>query len=70
MLKNLFAFFLGCLCGIVIMGGIVFVLQSQGRMDQMPMIMLLCILILIAIGVICYMIAKHKAVRQANQKLR
>ena len=52
MLKNLFSFLLGCIVGIVIMGFIVFSLQSQGRMDMMPVIMLVCELILVVIGLI------------------
>lgn len=70
LLKNLFAFFLGCLVGIVVMGGIVFVLQSNGRMDQMPLIMLACILILVVIGVICYVVVKRKAERNAEKRAR
>ena len=52
MLKNLFSFLLGGIVGIVIMGFIVFNLQSQGRMDMMPVIMLVCVLTLVAIGLI------------------
>ncbi|WP_297567022.1 hypothetical protein [uncultured Faecalibaculum sp.] len=52
MLKNLFSFLLGCIVGIVIMGFIVFSLQSQGHMDMMPVIMLVCVLILVVIGLI------------------
>ena len=49
---DLFSFLLGGIVGIVIMGFIVFNLQSQGRMDMMPVIMLVCVLILVAIGLI------------------
>lgn len=60
MFKNLFTFVLGALTGIVIMGGIVFALQSQGKMDMMPVIMLVCILILAAIAIIAYLLhQKH-----------
>lgn len=52
MLKNLFSFLLGCIVGIVIMRFIVFSLQSQGHMDMMPVIMLVCVLILVVIGLI------------------
>lgn len=61
MLKNIFSFILGTLTGIVLMDCLVFILQSEGRMDYMPIIMIACILILIAIGIITYFVVTRKA---------
>lgn len=54
MFKNLFSFLLGCLVGVLIMGFTVFILQSEGKMDMMPVIMLVCVLILVLIGLIAW----------------
>lgn len=66
MLKNLFSFLLGCIVGIVIMGCIVFSLQSQGKMDMMPVIMLVCVLILVAIGLIGWWWMRCKSQTRKN----
>lgn len=67
MLKNLFTFILGALSGIVIMGCIVFTLQSQGKMDWMPIIMLVCVLILVAVAILVYFVNKKKNERRKAQ---
>lgn len=69
MLKNIFSGIIGCLVGIVVMGMIVFILQTKDQLDLMPFIMLGCILILVLIGIIAYWMAnrkKQKSIQEAR----
>lgn len=67
MFRELISAVIGCLVGILVMGIIVFILQTQNRMNYMPLIMLICILILIAFGVIFYFKIKRNKEKEIQQ---
>jgi hypothetical protein len=59
----MFSGVVGALVGIVIMGILVFILQSSDRMDLMGVIMLACIAIIVIIGLIFYYVEKRRHAR-------